>query len=435
MIVPAVPPAVVAHPLGNFSVNHYDGLQIGRDRIVDNAIVDFAEIPTLQDDAVASDDPAAICTELSRSLRASAAGRPLTFRTGRSALTYRPGAAGLRTSRVTCELTAPAHIDDRTNLTFTNAFRADRVGWREITATAVDVRLTASTAPGTSVSKQLMSYPRDLLGSPLDERSARITAEPGHSTAAAPAHALPAANDLERLTGPAAHSLDDIIGANRVTPLMAGLALLLATALGAAHALLPGHGKTVMATYLAARQGRPRDAAIVGATVTLTHTAGVLLIGLLLTLSSLAGDSVVQWLGVASGALIAAVGAALLTSARRRRHQHTHGHTHTHTHTHRANLLGLGIAGGLVPSPSALVVLLGAVALGRTAFGVAAVVSYGAGMAATLTAAGLLVLRVRSTVKLGHHARKLGPYGALLTGGLILLAGTAIAARNLGALL
>ena len=434
-MIPAVPPAVVAHPLGNFSVNHYDGLQIGRDRVVDHAIVDFAEIPTLQDDAVRSNAPARLCAELSGSLRANAAGRSLTFRTGRSALTYRPGAAGLRTSRLTCELTAPLHIDGRTDLTFTNGFRGDRVGWREITAVGDDVRLTASTAPGTSASRQLTSYPRDLLGSPLDQRSARITVEPGRPGAALPVRDLPAANDLERLTGPAARSLDDIIGADRVSPLMAALALLLAAALGAAHALLPGHGKTVMATYLAARQGRPRDAAIVGATVTLTHTTGVLLIGLLLTLSSLAGDSVVRWLGVASGALIAAVGAGLLVSARRRRHAHTHAHGHGHGSMNRANLLGLGVAGGLVPSPSALVVLLGAVALGRTAFGVAAVLCYGAGMAATLTAAGLLVLRVRDTVKLGHHAHKLRPYGALLTGGIVLLAGTAIAARNLGALL
>lgn len=59
----------------------------------------------------------------------------------------------------------------------------------------------------------------------------------------------------------------------------------------------------------------------------------------------------------------------------------------------------MGVAGGLVPSPSALVVLLGAIALGRTAFGVLLVLAYGLGMAAVLTAAGLLLVRVRERVR------------------------------------
>ena len=86
--------------------------------------------------------------------------------------------------------------------------------------------------------------------------------------------------------------------------------MLLAVLLGSGHALLPGHGKAVMAAYLAGRRGRPRDAVTVGATVTATHTAGVLVLGLALSLSSsLAGDQVIRWLGVASGLLVAGIGA------------------------------------------------------------------------------------------------------------------------------
>jgi len=192
--------------------------------------------------------------------------------------------------------------------------------------------------------------------------------------------------------------------------------------LGAAHAALPGHGKTVMAAYIAGRRGRPRDAIIVGAIVTLTHTGGVIVLGLLLTATaSLAGEAVLSWLGVASGVLVAAVGVAMLAGVLRRRtsvydhhghshghdHDHHHGHTHDHDHDHhghshprasrarRLSLVGMGIAGGLVPSPSALIVLLGAVGLGRTAFGVLLVIAYGVGMAAMLTAAGLLLVRMR----------------------------------------
>jgi nickel/cobalt transporter (NicO) family protein len=204
--------------------------------------------------------------------------------------------------------------------------------------------------------------------------------------------------------------------------------VVLALALGAGHAALPGHGKTVMAAYLSGRQGRPRDALVVGATVTLTHTGGVLVLGLLLTTAAgFAGEVVLGWLGIASGILVAAVGAAMLAATLRRRtpgHQHHnhdhrhdshdhhhghhdhHGHSHDHSHSHdhhphpagrgrRLGLVGMGVAGGLVPSPSALVVLLGAIGLGHTAFGVLLVIAYGVGMAGTLTAAGLLLIRLR----------------------------------------
>ena len=98
--------------------------------------------------------------------------------------------------------------------------------------------------------------------------------------------------------------------------------MLLALVLGAAHAALPGHGKTVMAAYLAGRAGRPRDAVAVGATVTFTHTGGVLALGLLLTtFAGIAGESVLGWLGVASGTLVAAIGVGALASALRRRNR------------------------------------------------------------------------------------------------------------------
>jgi ABC-type nickel/cobalt efflux system permease component RcnA len=236
-----------------------------------------------------------------------------------------------------------------------------------------------------------------------------------------------------------------------MTPLVIALAFLLAVLLGAGHAALPGHGKTVMAAYFAGRRGRIRDALAVGGTVTLAHTGGVILVGLLLSTSTaLAGEQLLTWLGVTSGALVAAVGIAMLVSARRARataafhsdfhnhglsgHSHSHdspgrsqshgltGHSHGHSfsghsHSHgphghhhhdsgggpdhrqghdrpggRLGLGGIGLAGGLVPSPSALVVLLGAIGLGRAGLGVLLVVAYGIGMAGTLTAVGLLLV-------------------------------------------
>src|SRR5262249_38867676 len=136
-------------------------------------------------------------------------------------------------------------------------------------------------------------------------------------------------------------------------PLVGALAVLLRLTLGAAHAALPGHGKTVMAAYIAGRRGRPRDALTVGAIVTLTHTGGVLVLGLLLTATaSLAGEVVLAWLGVASGVLVAVVGTAMLVGALRRRgsaydhhnaaaqghdHHHHRGHSHDHDNDHHGH--------------------------------------------------------------------------------------------------
>jgi ABC-type nickel/cobalt efflux system permease component RcnA len=155
-------------------------------------------------------------------------------------------------------------------------------------------------------------------------------------------------------------------------------------------------------------------------------------------------------LGVASGMLVALIGVGLLVTALRRRsprhddHDHSHGHGHHH-HEHgrprrtgRTGLVGMGVAGGLVPSPSALVVLLGAIALGRTLFGVLLVLTYGLGMAATLTGAGLLAVRLsnrwRPQAARLRIARRLTAATPLVTGGLVVVVGLGLAARSLAVL-
>jgi len=114
---------------------------------------------------------------------------------------------------------------------------------------------------------------------------------------------------------------------------------------------------------------------------------------------------------------------------------HRHGHGHGHGYG-RVGLVGLGVAGGLVPSPSALVVLLlGAVALGRTWFGVLLVLGYGLGMAATLMAAGLLLVRLRDRLerlaanRLGQRLSRVTAALPMVTAGLVLVVGLGLAAR------
>jgi nickel/cobalt transporter (NicO) family protein len=424
LALPARP--ALAHPLGNFSVNQSVGLGLYPDRIAVTTIVDLAELPTLQersavdangDGSVSAAESVAyntrVCNAMAREIALRVDGHRVQWSVRPAGFEYRPGSAGLRTSRTSCALDAAARLTRPASVDLVDRYQADRVGWREITAAGHGVHMVNPPVPARSVSHSLRSYPADLLGSPLDQRSARLQVEPGDAPSTGAAIHTSGGDPVSRWVAQADRKLEGLVG-GRLTPLVGALGVLLALTLGAAHAALPGHGKTVMAAYIAGRRGRPRDAITVGAIVTLTHTGGVLVLGLLLTASaSLAGEAVLSWLGIASGVLVAAVGVAMLVGALRRRasacdHDHHHGNSHDHDHRHdghshphpsrrprRLSLVGMGIAGGLVPSPSALIVLLGAVGLGRTAFGVLLVVAYGAGMAATLTAAGLVLVHVR----------------------------------------
>lgn len=408
-----------AHPLGNFSVNQALGIDLYPNRVEIAAVVDLAELPTLQERVAVAAEGAAgynaqVCAALARDVTVRVDGRPLAWTVRPTGFAYRPGSAGLHTTRLTCALGAPADLAATSTLDVTNSYRADRIGWRELTATGHGVHPVDPSIPARSPSDELRSYPTDLLGSPLDQRSAELRVEPGDGPAAlGPKTHVSPGDPVSRWIASADRALEGLVG-DRLTPLIGMLGVVLALALGAGHAALPGHGKTVMAAYLAGRHGRPRDALIVGATVTLTHTGGVLVLGLLLTTAAgLAGEVVLSWLGVASGVLVAAVGTAMLvTTIRRRAPRHHHGHDHDHDHHHhhhhdhhhphpggsgrRLGLVGMGVAGGLVPSPSALVVLLGAIGLGHTWFGVLLVAAYGVGMAGTLTLAGLLLIRLRN---------------------------------------
>jgi nickel/cobalt transporter (NicO) family protein len=481
----APPRPASAHPLGNFSVNQLHELALRPDRVEVSAAVDIAELPTLQDkstvdsdrDGTASDAEratyaSATCTTLAHDFEVSVGAKRLRWTVTGSGFEYTAGAAGLSTSRLSCALNASADLSGATTVDVTNRFRGDRVGWREMTAVGHGVRLVDSPLPTRSVSGGLRSYPQDLLSSPLDVRSARLRAEPGEggSTSMAGSFAPSKPSGLTAWTAGAEARLRGLVGGH-LTPLVGLLAVLLSLVLGAAHAALPGHGKTVMAAYLAGRNGRPRDAVAVGATVTITHTGGVLVLGLLLTsVAGLAGETVLGWLGVVSGGLIAVVGTGMLLGVRRRRlaaaehghshsHSHDHGHGHSHDHGHghshdhsrhhhhdhnrpsRSSILGIGLAGGLVPSPSALVILLGAIGLGRTGFGVLLVVGYGIGMAATLTAAGLLLIRLQdrwarrrtSTTWLSRLAARVSAAAPVGTAALVLLVGLSLAGRALAA--
>lgn len=180
------------------------------------------------------------------------------------------------------------------------------------------------------------------------------------------------------------------------------IALAVAFGLGAMHALSPGHGKTIVAAYLVGTRGNFRHAVYLGGMVTFTHTVSVFGLGLATLFLSryVLPDRIFPVLGAASGISIVWIGGLLLwrraRAFRDHRHPHPH-HDHEHRHAHEnevtmANLLALGASGGLVPCPSALVLLLSAVALRRVGFGILLLVAFSAGLAVVLAAIGALVL-------------------------------------------
>ncbi|MEU9591971.1 sulfite exporter TauE/SafE family protein [Streptomyces sp. NPDC048193] len=422
-LVPVHPAA--AHPLGNFTVNRYDGLVAAPGELRVDHVEDLAEIPATQ----AAPDRERLgtaewarrrCEAAARDSRLTVAGRAVALTARHSHARVRPGQAGLDTLRVECRLTAPLPASASVGVTFRAAGSSSGPGWREITARGDGTTLTATDVPGASVSQELTRYPDELLSSPADTATASLRVRPGGPALDRARQDAPAASVLPRGADRWTRALGSLAARRDLTLGFAGLALALALALGALHALAPGHGKTLMAAAAAARGGGARlaDVLPLAASVTVTHTLGVVALGLLVTAGSAAGPSVVAWLGVAGGVLVTLAGANLLRRALRDRtrphspsgthhsHSHPHPHSHSHNHSHREHhhptLRGtvlLGFAGGLVPSPSAVVVLVGAAALGHAWFGLLLVVAYGAGLALTLTAAGVAVVRLGDGVR------------------------------------
>lgn len=424
-----------AHPLGNFTVNHHAAIEVAGDTTYVHAVLDLAEIPTVQHGEKVR-RPAYAAT-LAHALQLELDGRPAPLTVVSRRLTEREGAGGLKTLRLDVVYRAAG---SGTRLSFRDTSFPDTIGWREITISARDgARISVASVPSTSRSDALRRYPKELLRSPLDVRGAEATVAPGDATGHPPS--------IDRTAAPA-HTGGGFESLVRRGDLSAGvvlLSLLIAAFWGAAHALTPGHGKALVAGYLIGTRGRPRDAVLLGATVTVTHTIGVFALGLVtLALSEfIVPETLYPWLTLVSGLLVVAVGASVLVHRVRSGgwHQHTHDaddgqhhghhgehdhaddlhshghHSHGHEHHHhggdrphghvhgsddrltRRGILGVGVAAGMLPCPSALVVLLGAIALHRVGFGLALIVAFSLGLAATITAIGLVVVLARGQLR------------------------------------
>jgi nickel/cobalt exporter len=422
--------AADAHPLGNFSVNHLTVVRISDDRVDVRYVLDQAEIPTFRERGLSD---AAILErkrrEVAVRLELTVDGRAVALRpAGPPVLTHPAGQGGLRTTRLELPLTAP--VRGARSVSVRDGTFPGRVGWVAIQARPGERTAVRTAAPATDPTGGLRRYPEDLLASPSDVRAADFTVRASTGT-------LDAGGGRET-SGGYARGEDGFAG------LIAGdgvlvLLLLAAFGWGAVHALSPGHGKAMVAAYLVGTRGSTRDAVVLGATVTVTHTAGVVALGAVaLGLSAwILPEQLYPWLTLVSGLLVVSVGAAVLRG-RLRGLGHAHRHSHAdgdHDHARgdaRArprSLLAMGASAGLIPCPSALVVLLGAVAQHRIALGLVLIVAFSAGLAATLTGLGIAVVHAgRALARLPVPGRVAAAVPAV-SAGLIVVVGLALTAQ------
>jgi nickel/cobalt exporter len=422
-----------AHPLGNFTVNRYAGLEVAGDTVFVRYALDLAEIPAYQLGAEVRQPGYA--GRLANDLVLTLDGRRVPLRVVTKRVASRPGAGGLPTLRLDVVYRA---VGTGSALAFRDTSFRGRIGWHEVTIRGREGgRVIAADVPSASTSDVLRRYPRDQLRSPLDVSTVEATIELG-SAPAPPPGIEPAATPSHAGGGFAA-----LIEQGDVTLGVLLVSLLVAAFWGAAHALTPGHGKAMVAAYLVGTKGTARHAFLLGGTVTVAHTAGVFALGFVtLGLSAfIVPERLYPWLTLVSGLLVVVVGASVLRQRLRAR-GHSHGHAH-HDHEHQGDhhhhhdaltsrgILGVGVAAGLLPCPSALVVLLSAIAFHRVGLGLALIVAFSLGLAATITGIGLVAVLARHTFGRISLEGPLVRTLPALSAALILTVGLVITARAL----
>ncbi|PWU25212.1 MAG: high-affinity nickel-transporter [Candidatus Rokuibacteriota bacterium] len=461
-VVLAVPVAASAHPLGNFTINRFSRIQVSGGHVYVRYVLDMAEIPTFQAKPTISHEgeglyASRLTDSIGRGLVLAAGGRRLPLQPQRHELAFPPGQAGLQTLRleaVYASTELPGGVTTRLEYKDTNY--SGRLGWKEIVVDAdAGARSRAASVPARTISDELRSYPKNLLQSPLDVTEATATVVPGHGPGRIPT--LIPRSLLERRVGVRAvtdSGFAALITEKHLGALVILGALAVAFFWGLVHALSPGHGKAIITAYLVGQRGKPRHAAYLGLIVTVTHTAGVFALGAVTLLLSrfIVPEILYPWLNLVSGLLVVGIAASVfwarLTSRKRRAtayqhhrdHRHHSGHEHSHggrPHSHAPTqpgwrgLFAAGVSGGLIPCPSALVVLLAALSLHRVAFGLLLIVAFSAGLALTITGIGLVAVLARSVFKRasfeGRLVRALPAASALV----ILAVGLAMTARAL----
>lgn len=431
-----IPALASAHPLGNFTSNTYVRVEPSGGELYVRYVVDLAEIPTLRERArvdAAGGLPGyatAQARQFTGGLDVRVAGRRLTLLPASQEAAYNRGAAGLDTLRIAVWYRARGPVAAGA-VEVRDGNLAGRLGWHELVVRASSgARVAEATVPADDVTDELRTYPAGLTSNPLDVRDARFSLTPGTgpgSVNVSESGAARVAGDRGLLNGLAQRDLS--VG-------VVLIALLLAMGWGALHALSPGHGKSMVAAYLVGSRGTARHAFILGGFVTVTHIISVIALGLLTLWASelILPETVFAWVNLLAAVFVVCIGMWVVwlrlrarRSQRSAGHAHEHGHSHGHSHhdhehghpqdhchDHHGDdhghshappadlsiraLAAAGVSAGLLPCPSAMVLMLGAISLGRTAYGLVLVVAFSLGLAIVLSSIGLLFLYARRSM-------------------------------------
>ncbi len=532
----ANPQKSAAHPMGNFSINHYAGIRVESGFIEVRYLIDMAEIPTYQEiqeaGIVPKEDDHGLASYLEKKAAMLAGGlvlqvngQPLWLQVISQSVIFPAGAGGLPTMKLGFVYRAAIETENlppassACEVQYRDDNFAGRAGWKEVVVTTgPDATLIGSSVPEVDRSAQLSNYPTDLLNSPPQDLEARFSFLRSLATASntKPINAIPqthiqSATSAQRNTSsgdlrrhdrsqgspeiaaalePSGTKSPNAIDAafapislhanQQATPRSKFTELVyvqnlsfwflltaasIAAGLGALHALEPGHGKTIVAAYLVGSKGTARHAVWLGLIVTAAHTAAVYLLGAVILYASryFVPEQLYPWLGMLSGIIIAIVASYMMIRAwtgEDCNHSHEIGGAHRHwfaslgkcrteengdsqsledrraTTAQACNkvsltqLLTLGITGGIVPCPAALVVLLSAFSLHRVGFGFFLIVAFSLGLAATLIAVGLSMVYARNFIA---RWKSDGPifkrWLPIASAGFMLILGVGIASR------
>ena len=472
--------AAVAHPLGNFTVNHLTRITVAGETLHVRYVLDMAEIPafaldrSLDSHGTPSHDTlarwaASHAATLAPQLDVVVDGRSLGLTPAGSTVRPRPGAGGLPTLYVTASYTAALGPGPH-RITYRDNSEPGRLGWKDVVAGATH-----------EPTDELQSYPSALVGSPRDrtalaaniDAAGRITVD---AAASVDQPAAPASSGLGRM-----NALSDVLAKGAGDPLVVFGALLLAIALGALHALEPGHGKTLLAVSLVGARATTRQAIVLAGALTVAHTAGVLILGAIVLAATrwIVPEQIYPWITLGSGIFVTLIGARAVAREVRRRLPVAHAHVHVasarasararsfpparrtapphspHTHelahddtalddeeharshaipgtapmTFRTAVLAAA-SGNIAPCPAALVVLLAAIALHQVGYGLALIVAFSLGLAAVLTVLGVAVVRSAAWLVARPRFDRIARFAPLVTACVIALVGAIMVAQG-----
>jgi ABC-type nickel/cobalt efflux system permease component RcnA len=510
MLALLVAAAAGAHPLGKLSVNRLARLEPGARGVAVDYVLDLGEMPVFElmqrwgvDRGGLKGAAPAHAREWISGLSFRENGAALQPELKASEFEVADSPGDLATMRATLHLLVPAKGG---RLEFADHNYEARSGWREsLIVPAPGAEITRASNGSADSSAQLRNIPEDR--PPLNERTAWMEwrPAPGMSAQTVPPVIVPLAvsspSEPARVrpsTPPASpagtsqaktsrtDAISNILRRKNISVPVFITLLALAFWFGALHALEPGHGKTMVAAYLVGARGTPKHAALLGASVTFTHTASVFLLGIATLFVSrfVMPDRISRVLGVASGISIVWIGAMLLwrrmrtlrasahdhahphdhPHAHAHDHEHAHAHTHAHEHAHHHNphdhphghaglththdghththvpegdismrsLIALGASGGLVPCPSALILLLTAISLGRTGLGLVLLCAFSAGLAIVLTATGMAVLYAKRFIPERRRSNRAVRYVPVLSAAVVVIIGAVMTGVSLG---